>query len=227
MRVADHLFCKKKIGLSALETGSSHYKMCPLGKVGTRVMRCENVDNVATWVDDRSACVSRFPSSDVAFVDTWFHFTNVTMWNWEKYNDLLLNVITEQLIVKRREISTVVVRDESTEDDTIITTMMRFEVEEAIGDYVLSHLKQLLPDLPKLYKDILPTSLSDGSIECVKEPVLYEPIHWSGIARSCLNGGMIIAVTALITFCFLQKRRRMKSLSRRGTKRDGQLLLQE
>lgn len=31
-------------------------------------MRCENVNNVATWVDDRSSCVARFPSSDVAFV---------------------------------------------------------------------------------------------------------------------------------------------------------------
>ena len=227
LRVADRLLCKKKIGLSALETGSSHSKKCPLGKVGIRQMRCEDVENVATWVDDRSACVSRFPRSDVAFVDNWFRLTNVTLWNWNQYNDLLLNVITEQLIVKRKEIRTVVLQDESTENDPVVTVMLRFEVEEAIGDYVLSHLKEMLPELPRLFKESLPTSLSDASIECVKDPVLYEPIHWRGVAGSLLNGGIVILVTALITVCLLRSRRRVSSPNRKGTKKDGQLLLDQ
>ena len=227
LRVTDHLLCKKKIGLSPLETGAWHDKKCLLGKVGVRAMRCENVNNVATWVDDRSSCVARFPSSDVAFVDSWYHLTNVTLWNWGVYNDLLLNVLTDQLIVKRKEISTVVLRDASTENDPVVAVMLRFEVEEAIGDYVLDHLKQMLPDLPKLFKDVLPTQYSDASIECVKEPVLYEPIHWGDIARSCLNGGIIIIVTAVITICFLQSRRHTRSLHRKGTKKEKQSLLEQ
>ena len=55
----------------------------------------------------------------------------------------------------------------------------------------------------------------------------YEPIHWGDIARSCLNGGIIIIVTAVITICFLQSRRHTRSLHRKGTKKEKQSLLEQ
>lgn len=86
-------------------------------------------------------------------MDSWFRLTNVTLWNEEKYVDGLNEVLVDQLTVKKKEIHMVWIRDESTENEAVVTVMLRFELEEAIGDYVLSHMKEMLPDIPRLFKE--------------------------------------------------------------------------
>ena len=227
LRVSNNLICKKKIGISSLETGYTHYKKCPLGRVGIRQMRCCNIDNVATWVNDKSSCVSRFPENGIAFVDSWFRFTNVTLWNIEKNMDGLKEVIIDQLTVKKKEIGEVIIRDESTENDPTVTVMIRFELEEAIGDYVLSHMKEILPDLPRLFKEKMGTTISDASVECMKDPILYEPIHWGSIVGTILKDAVLAILTVLVTVYLMRPRSGVKSLSRKGTKKgDNQSLLQ-
>ena len=227
LQVSNIQTCKKKIGLPLLETGKSHYKRCPFGKVGVREMRCENVDNEAKWVDDRSSCVSRFPENGIAYVDSWFRLTNVTLWNEKKYVDGLNEVLVDRLTVKKKDIHMVWIRDESTENEAVVTVMFRFELEEAIGDYVLSHMKEMLPDIPRLFKEEMGTKISDAYAESLKEPVLYEPIHWGSIVGRIVKDAALVLVSVLITLCMVRPRR-VKSLSHKGTKKgDNESLLQE
>lgn len=226
LQVSNIQTCKKKIGLPSLETGKSHYKRCPFGKVGVREMRCENVDNEARWVDDRSSCVNRFPENGIAYVDSWFRLTNVTLWNEEKYVDGLNEVLVDQLTVKKKEIHMVWIRDESTENEAVVTVMLRFELEEAIGDYVLSHMKEMLPDIPRLFKEKMGSRIFDAYAESLKEPVLYEPIHWGSIVGSILKGAVLVVLTVTVTVCLMRPRSEVKSLSHKGMKKgDNESLL--
>lgn len=198
----NELSCKKKMGYSAIPTGEAHYKDCPLGSVGTRQMKCVDVNNQPEWVDDRSSCLAKTPSTGVAYVDTSFILYNVTFSTWElSVKKGITDIITANLVVKANETAYTFIRDMTDDSICKIFFSLRFTLEEDIGDYVKRHTDYLVNDFNEILKKRFSLTCKGISIELQDGPTLHEPIHWSTII---LNTILICIIVVLLMVLYLR-----------------------
>lgn len=197
--IHNSLTCKKQFRLSALQTGGVAYQSCPLGQVGVKQMRCIDQDNVAMWVDDRSSCREKYPSRGVAYVDTAFTLTNITLSEWEyPIQHDFADIITTQLTVKNNETSYTFVRDLTDEILCSLEFRIRFTLEEDIGDYVQRHMKYLINDLDAMLKEKYKNTHPYISITVNSGPDLYEPIPWGSYVRNTIIGAIILVLIIVL-----------------------------
>ena len=197
--IRNSLTCKKQFRLSALQTGEVAYQSCPLGQVGVKQMRCIDQENRAVWIDDRSSCLRKYPSPGVAYVDTAFTLTNITMSEWgSPIQRDFATIITTQLTVKNNETAYTFVRDLT---DDVVCSMefrVRFTLEEDIGDYVQRHMKYLIIDLDRMLKEKYKSTHPYIGITADSGPDLYEPIPWGTYIRNTVIGGILLVIIVVL-----------------------------
>lgn len=195
----NELFCKKKIGYASIETGSAHFKSCPFNSVGTRQMKCVDVNNQPEWVDDRSACLQRIPRSGIAYVDTSFLLFNVSYSAWETtVQKGIADIITANLVVKANETQYSFVSDRTDDSIAQIFFSLRFTLEEDIGDYVRRHTTYLVNDFNSILTKKFGTIHKGISIEVQDGPHLREPIYWSKIILYTVMISLIVVLSFLL-----------------------------
>ena len=169
--------CNKKWGIPKSTYTTTFYKSCPAFKIGTKQVRCRNVDNQATWVDDLSACIPRNPQKGISFVDWSVRLYNITMGSQKDIIQAMTSLIMKNLRVQEEEIGYVLIRDVSTIDISIVQIDIRFTFELEIGDYILKHVKAMIPRFNELVKKYFGSISSSVSGEILDKPTLHTPVN--------------------------------------------------
>lgn len=180
--------CSKKWGLAASYVNTVVQKSCPIFKTGTKQMRCRNVDNKPVWVEDLTACGPRYPKKGISYLDWSVKLYNVTTDNVNDVKPLMTTLITKNLRVQEEEIGYVLASDISTPEISILRLDIRFTFELEIGDYILKHVKAMMPDFNDLVKTYFKKMNPDASGEIMDSPALRVPV----------NVGLIVTISVII-----------------------------
>lgn len=182
------LTCSKKWGLAASYVNSVVQKSCPMFKTGTKQMRCRNIDNKPVWVEDLSACNPRYPKKGVSYLDWSVKLYNITTDDVNDVKPLMTTLITKNLRVQEEEIGYVLATDISTPEISILKLDIRFTFELEIGDYILKHVKGMMPDFNDLVKTYFKRLNPNASGEIMESPSLRIPV----------NVGLIVTISILV-----------------------------
>lgn len=210
----ESLSCKKKWGAPASEMGTILYKKCPMGSVGLRANRCDDVDGVPTWVDDRSTCLASLPQQGVSFVDWTFEVTYLYYEDWRNVREKMIEMLLKHITVFREEISFVLVRDMTQGDIPVSQISVRFVVNKMIGDYVQYSLNKVRDSFDSLVKKNVDEKYESHIVGDVK---LRNPVNCVMI---CIVTVTVLVILVLILALYrarlsLQKYEGKKTLKRK------------
>ena len=139
-----NLKCKKSWGLKATRVGDYQIKKCSLNQLGYRVKRCGlNLNRIPEWTPDDSMCVSRYPSKNVSFVDTTFSISGFAFDTYENLFKIISMYAMRETIVEADQITFPVIQNTTSGSEVI----MRFTLDERIGDYIEMKFRENLPHL--------------------------------------------------------------------------------
>ena len=139
-----NLKCKKSWGMKATRIGDYHLKRCPLNQLGYRIKRCElNLDRTPEWITDDSRCIPRYPPKGVSYVDTTFNVSTLPLGWLNPLYERLSKIVVANLTVWDDQITFPAVKNNTLGSEGI----MRFTVDEELGDYVVKKLNEILSPL--------------------------------------------------------------------------------
>ena len=213
LMLCESVLCKKWL-MPTSEAGAVLYKKCPMGSSGVRAYRCDDVDGVGKWLDDRSACLSSVPRQGISFVDWSFELKYLYYKDWSDVEKSVVEMIMKNITVYENEIEFVMVRDMSGDEMAITQVEVRFVVDKMIGDYIGYHVGKWRDS----FGDAVKRSLGDkyeGSI--VGSIKLREPINYVMI---CVVSVVVIAF-ALMSLALYRSRLANGKTSKRSLKRSG------
>ena len=194
------LRCKRTWGYKSALLGESLMGRCPMKMTGYRTMHCvPDAEGKPVWERDDSMCVSRYAPRGFSFVDTKIVASPLADGWLDSLCKQMRTIVTKNLTVWEDQVSFPMNRflDEAIAQREI---MMRFTVEEEIGDYVLKKLKE---EMAEVEKQITTTMSSKRSCEVVidPDPKYRSPFPWSTVWW-VLGMIAILAVTNILTFFY-------------------------
>lgn len=185
------LTCTPKLGAPAITTNDVYYTKCPHGSVGTRLLKCVDVDNKAVWEEDRSACLPKTPARGTDYVDVTYILYNVTYTGWKKeLREFIQETLLAKLNLNQNNTQFSFVRDLTNSTLLTLQFSMRFTLYEGLGRSVQ---KQLLPydeELNKILKKKYRYAYKGISIVRTEGPIVRKPISW--VVVSCVVIGCIV-----------------------------------
>ena len=208
--------CKKKIGLSEQPLATVLYKDCPITTKGIRAMKCMNVDNKAKWVDDRSACLPKYPKKPMSYIDFSMIVNHIYYEETYPIKNKIVKLITEELVVREKEISIVHLRDLSNNDQYSTHIYLRFTVETLIADYIIYHFNLLIPDFSSLVTKYFGSEYSGHLVDL---PVLHNPINWAVVIL--VSSLIVIAVASLSFYLHVRSKNAQSTKSLKKSLRFG------
>ena len=221
---ANPLSCDKKSGVDTTELDSITYKNCPFYQVGKKQIKCVENDFEAVWVDDRSACLSRYPSRPLSFVDFTFVVDNLLTESVVSMKEKVIDMITNNVVVFEEEIQFGLIRDVSTNDLYRTEITLRFTVNYRIGDYIQYYLEETLqPKFNSLVKKYLGEKYSGSYVE---KPRFYAPTNWLVVIIVLLVVLVCVLMVALYLLVRGKSDRKPKRLTKKlGGKKENEGLL--
>ena len=182
--------CKKSWGVKARVVGESQTKKCPLGYYGVRRMTCGRDDVTPTWEDDRSMCLAKHAKKGTAFIDTELHIAGVRESAMNAVTKLAKTAVMNRLTVLETQITfPYVVLSTS---DVALNTVMRFTVEEEIGDYLVKRAKESMQAIV----DQIQKDTQVDAVTIMAAPTLREPFQW--LTLLVIVGVAVVAVLSFI-----------------------------
>lgn len=211
------LVCNKRFMLDEAPVGTVIYKNCPIYQVGKKQLQCVEQDYSPVWVDDRTACVSRYPRKPNSFVLSTVTLRGVSSQHFKDIEEKLVELITKNVIVLKEDISFVMLKDLSTSEYNSVQITILFIVDYRIGDYIDYYLKEKFsPKFASLVFEYLGPKY-DGYVD--GEPKLINPINWVTLLIVLL---ILLLLVSLITIYVLirgKSTKNPKKLNRKLTKK--------
>ena len=214
LMLCESVLCKKWL-MPTSEAGVVLYKKCPMGSAGVRAYRCDDVDGVGKWLDDRSACLSAVPRQGISFVDWSFELKYLYYKDWSEVEKSVIEMIMKNITVYENEIEFVMVRDMTGDEMAITRVEVRFVVDKMIGDYIGYHLGKWRESFGDAVKRTVGDKYEGSIVGSIK---LREPINYVMI---CVVSVVVIAF-ALMSLALYRSRlgneKKSKKSLRRSTK---------
>lgn len=182
--------CKKKWGVKAQIVGESQFKKCPIGYYGVRRMTCGRDDVTPAWEDDRSMCLAKHAKKGAAFIDTELRISGARE-NWmDVFSQKAKTAVVNRLTVLESQISFPYVMLAT--DSVAVDTVMRFTVEEEIGDYLLKRTKEHMQAIADEVKE----EMQVNGVSIKVAPTLREPFQW--VTLLIIIGVAVVAIVSFI-----------------------------
>ena len=194
------LRCKRTWGYKSALLGESPMGRCPMKMTGYRTMHCvPDAEGKPVWERDDSMCVSRYAPRGFSFVDTKIVAIPLADGWLDMFYDQMRSVVMKNLTVWKDQISFPMNRflDNT---DTQREIMMRFTVEEEIGDYVLKKLKEDMAELEKQITTKM-SSYRPCSILLDSHPKYRSPFPWSTVWWVVLVVVLLVVSNLMTAVC--------------------------
>ena len=189
-------YCKKKIGWPSALVGNTVTGRCPFGYYGQNHRICGRQDVEPVWIDDSSMCLANYASKGYAFIDTGIRIDGIRDTAMKKFETAAVSVVCSNLTVWKDQISFPIVIM-NTDDSLSLDIVMRFTVEQEIGDYVLKKMKHFQNSLVEEMKEGMQGVSGFIDLTITSKPTLRLPFPWSTLVIVAV---CILAV--LLSFVF-------------------------
>ncbi|KAK8800187.1 hypothetical protein WA171_004822 [Blastocystis sp. BT1] len=201
--VRSNRMCKGSWG-KKIRVGDSQIEKCSFKYIGYRVKHCTlDVERKPIWETDDSMCINRYAPKGISYVDTVFTVTNLPYGWYDSLFEKINTVVTSNLTVWNDDISYPIMKYQNIYDCSR-EVMMRFTLEEELGDYVEMKLIPILPHLgieaaDKMYTE----SFRPFTAEFDLKATYRSPFPWSIVCWIAI--GVVFYLLSLVTCAFCMK----------------------
>ena len=209
------LRCKRSGTYKSALLGERLTGRCSMKQTGYRAMRCvPDMNGKPVWERDDSRCVDRYAPRGLSFVDTKIVVTPLADGWLDMFYDKMRSVVMKNLTVWKEQISFPVERFLD-DIDTQREVMMRFTVEEEIGDYVLKKLKEEATGIERQITTTM-SAYQPCTITIDRNPTYRAPFPWHTVWYIVAMVAILI-VSNILTFLFALSFR--SQVDKQGVKR--------
>ena len=209
------LRCKRSGTYKSALLGERLTGRCSMKQTGYRAMRCvPDMNGKPVWERDDSMCVDRYAPRGLSFVDTKIVVTPLADGWLDMFYDKMRSVVMKNLTIWKEQISFPVERflDDT---DTQREVMMRFTVEEEIGDYILKKLKEEATGIERQITTTM-SAYQPCTITIDRNPTYRAPFPWHTVWYIVAMVAILI-VSNILTFLFALSFR--SQVDKQGVKR--------
>ena len=182
--------------------GDSLIEKCSFKYVGYRRKRCVlNTDRKPIWEIDDSMCINRYAPKGMSYVDTVFTVNNLPYNNYTSLFRWMNRIITANLTVWDDDISYPVVKYLDNYNPSR-EVLMRFTLEEELGDYVETKITPILPRLGQEVVDrINKTYIREFTVDFDLKATYRYPFPWSTVWWIIIGTILYCASISMAVFC--------------------------
>ena len=198
--VRSNRMCKGSWG-KEIRVGDNQIEKCPFKYIGYRVKHCTlDVERKPIWETDDSMCINRYAPKGISYVDTVFTVTNLPYGWYDSLFEKINTVVTSNLTVWNDDISYPIMKYQNIYDCSR-EVVMRFTLEEELGDYVEMKLIPILPHLgieaaDKMYTE----SFRPFTAEFDLKATYRYPFPWSIVCWIVI--GVVFYLVSLVVAIF-------------------------
>ena len=199
--VRSNRMCKGSWG-KKIRVGDSQIEKCSFKYIGYRVKHCTlDVERKPIWETDDSMCINRYAPKGISYVDTVFTVTNLPYRSYDSLFEKINAVVTSNLTVWNDDISYPIMKYQNIYDCSR-EVMMRFTLEEELGDYVEMKLIPILPHLGIEAADKMDKShVRPFTVEFDLKATYRSPFPWSIVCWIAIGVVLNIMLLVLAVFC--------------------------
>ena len=199
--VRSNRMCKGSWG-KKIRVGDSQIEKCSFKYIGYRVKHCTlDVERKPIWETDDSMCINRYAPKGISYVDTVFTVTNLPYGWYDSLFEKINAVVTSNLTVWNDDISYPIMKYQNIYDCSR-EVMMRFTLEEELGDYVEMKLIPILPHLGIEAADKMDKShVRPFTVEFDLKATYRSPFPWSIVCWIAIGVVLNIMLLVLAVFC--------------------------
>ena len=192
--------CKGSWG-KEIRVGDNQIEKCPFKYIGYRVKHCTlDVERKPIWEIDDSMCINRYAPKGISYVDTVFTVTNLPYGWYDSLFEKINAVVTSNLTVWNDDISYPIMKYQNIYDCSR-EVMMRFTLEEELGDYVEMKLIPILPHLGIEAADKMDKShVRPFTVEFDLKATYRSPFPWSIVCWIVI--GVVFYLLSLVVAIF-------------------------
>ena len=218
------LRCKRSGTYKSALLGERLTGRCSMKQTGYRAMRCvPDMNGKPVWERDDSMCVDRYAPRGLSFVDTKIVVTPLADGWLDMFYDKMRSVVMKNLTIWKEQISFPVERflDDT---DTQREVMMRFTVEEEIGDYILKKLKEEATGIERQITTTM-SAYRPCTITVDRNPTYRSPFPWHTVWWVVLVAVLLVVSNLLTAICVkLSSRSHVGEQGVKRLKKQGALL---
>ena len=201
--VRSNRMCKGSWG-KEIRVGDNQIEKCPFKYIGYRVKHCVlDVERKPIWEIDDSMCINRYAPKGISYVDTVFTVTNLPYGWYDSLFEKINTVVTSNLTVWNDDISYPIMKYQNIYDCSR-EVVMRFTLEEELGDYVEKKIAPILPHLGKEAADKIDKDyLRPFTVEFDLKATYRYPFPWSIVCWIVI--GVVFYLVSLVVAIFCTK----------------------
>ena len=201
--VRSNRMCKGSWG-KEIRVGDNQIEKCPFKYIGYRVKHCTlDVERKPIWEIDDSMCINRYAPKGISYVDTVFTVTNLPYGWYDSLFEKINTVVTSNLTVWNDDISYPIMKYQNIYDCSR-EVVMRFTLEEELGDYVEMKLIPILPHLGIEAADKMDKSrVRPFTVEFDLKATYRYPFPWSIVCWIVI--GVVFYLVSLVVAIFCTK----------------------
>ena len=201
--VRSNRMCKGSWG-KKIRVGDSQIEKCSFKYIGYRVKHCTlDVERKPIWETDDSMCINRYAPKGISYVDTVFTVTNLPYGWYDSLFEKINTVVTSNLTVWNDDISYPIMKYQNIYDCSR-EVVMRFTLEEELGDYVEKKIAPILPHLGKEAADKIDKDyLRPFTVEFDLKATYRYPFPWSIVCWIVI--GVVFYLVSLVVAIFCTK----------------------
>ena len=201
--VRSNRMCKGSWG-KEIRVGDNQIEKCPFKYIGYRVKHCVlDVERKPIWEIDDSMCINRYAPKGISYVDTVFTVTNLPYGWYDSLFEKINAVVTSNLTVWNDDISYPIMKYQNIYDCSR-EVVMRFTLEEELGDYVEKKIAPILPHLGIEAADKMDKShVRPFTVEFDLKATYRSPFPWSIVCWIVI--GVVFYLVSLVVAIFCTK----------------------
>ena len=201
--VRSNRMCKGSWG-KEIRVGDNQIEKCPFKYIGYRVKHCTlDVERKPIWETDDSMCINRYAPKGISYVDTVFTVTNLPYGWYDSLFEKINTVVTSNLTVWNDDISYPIMKYQNIYDCSR-EVVMRFTLEEELGDYVEKKIAPILPHLGIEAADKMDKSrVRPFTVEFDLKATYRYPFPWSIVCWIVI--GVVFYLLSLVVAIFCTK----------------------
>ena len=198
--VRSNRMCKGSWG-KKIRVGDSQIEKCSFKYIGYRVKHCTlDVERKPIWEIDDSMCINRYAPKGISYVDTVFTVTNLPYGWYDSLFEKINTVVTSNLTVWNDDISYPIMKYQNIYDCSR-EVVMRFTLEEELGDYVEKKIAPILPHLGIEAADKMDKSrVRPFTVEFDLKATYRYPFPWSIVCWIVI--GVVFYLLSLVVAIF-------------------------
>ena len=198
--VRSNRMCKGSWG-KKIRVGDSQIEKCSFKYIGYRVKHCTlDVERKPIWETDDSMCINRYAPKGISYVDTVFTVTNLPYGWYDSLFEKINTVVTSNLTVWNDDISYPIMKYQNIYDCSR-EVVMRFTLEEELGDYVEKKIAPILPHLGIEAADKMDKSrVRPFTVEFDLKATYRYPFPWSIVCWIVI--GVVFYLLSLVVAIF-------------------------